>query len=114
MCKLTASEKYSNTTFIEISALAVALSDLTSGQFLNVYELSDRLIFIPYSKSGKLLLTFKAREDKTPGALRRYAAEDLKEKKLTFDALNDAATKARAERREWQKVRRMIAATSQS
>jgi len=95
-CKVMIPKGTTNMTFIEISALAVALSNLKSGQFLKIYELYDKLIFNPYSKSGRLLGSFKVRDGTTPGALRRYAAEDLKERKLTFDALKEAGTKARA------------------
>ena len=74
-CKVTTPKEYANTTFIEISALAVALSNLKSGQFLNIYELYDKLIFSPYSKSGKLLGSFKVRDGTSPEALRRYKVD---------------------------------------
>jgi hypothetical protein len=97
LCELSIkSPKNSSVVFIEIPALAVAILNVKSGQFFNIYPAFDGFIISPYTQSGKLKGSFKIRESTSPDALRRYAAEDRKEEKVTLDALKAAGTRARA------------------
>lgn len=97
LCELSIkSPQNSSVVFVEIPALAVAILNFKSGQFFEIDSAFDGFIVSPYTQSGKLLKAYKVREGTSPEALRRYAAEDKKEEKVTLEALKAAGTKARA------------------